>query len=127
MLSIYMLSTLYALISFYLLHLVTTFPARYAGGMDRLQDGIFGFHFIAKTHEFLSNVATSKEAQPFLLSTEACSCSGVAQPGSSLAWIRAERYAHDILNVCKLSVIYFSILIVACVLYRTWRTMQMVG
>lgn len=109
--------------------------------MDRLQDGIFGHHFISKTYEILKTLTSKnnlklsennndnndnhndndnndndndnnnndnndinnddekKKSVPFLLGTEACSCSGTAEIGSSLSWIRSERYAHDILNV----------------------------
>jgi hypothetical protein len=70
--------------------------------MDRLQDGIFGHHFVSRAHEMLKNSSSAKGLPlPFLLATEACSCSGTAQFGSSLSWIRSQRYAHDILNVIQ--------------------------
>jgi glucosylceramidase len=72
--------------------------------MDRLQDGTFGYHFVAKAHEMLKPYRVTggenlaPDASPFLLGTEGCNCPGPARAGSSKSWVRAERYAHDILH-----------------------------
>jgi len=98
----------------------------YAGGMDRLQDGTFGYHFLAKAHHMLeasqkaaatsestTTAAASSEASsdatdasstastadtPFMLGTEGCNCPGTETAGTALSWLRSERYAHDILQ-----------------------------
>jgi len=94
----------------------------YAGGMDRLQDGTFGYHFLAKAHQMLedsqattsaasaSASAESSETSdttastaaaastPFMLGTEGCNCPGTETAGTALSWLRSERYAHDILQ-----------------------------
>jgi len=57
----------------------------YAGSMDRLKDGTFGYDTVNTTHHKYPNT--------LLLGSEACSCSGVRLGD----WLRAERLAHDIL------------------------------
>lgn len=120
----------------------------YAGGMDRLQDGTFGYHFLAKAHQMLAESAAAQHGAgptdpaeggseggeddddddggtvddasangvgaaapngpdrqnpratktPFLLGSEGCNCPGTEAAGTSLSWLRSERYAHDILQ-----------------------------
>ena len=65
----------------------------YAGGLDRLMDGTYGYHFISAAHALLPDPDAN-----FLLASEGCNCPGTATPGTAGAWVRAERYAHDILN-----------------------------
>jgi len=98
----------------------------YAGGVDRLQDGTFGYHFLSRAHEMLeahakgtiettklkevgpggaeehddrdNSIASAPGAIPFLLGSEGCNCPGIAVAGTSMSWMRAERYAHDVLQ-----------------------------
>ena len=89
----------------------------YAGGVDRLQDGTFGYHFVARAAELLAETsggagrgdhgpaassgtaaAAAADEAPFLLPTEGCNCPGAEAAGSALSWLRSERYAHDILQ-----------------------------
>jgi glucosylceramidase len=65
----------------------------YAGGLDRLMDGTYGYHFVSAAHQLLPDPSTN-----FLLASEGCNCPGTATPGTVEAWVRAERYAHDILH-----------------------------
>ena len=65
----------------------------YAGGLDRLMDGTYGYHFVSAAHKLLPDPSTN-----FLLASEGCNCPGTATPGTVEAWVRAERYAHDILH-----------------------------
>jgi len=65
----------------------------YAGGMNRLLDGTYGYQNLAATQNSLP-----KDRDVFLLASEGCNCPGTAKLGSETGWVRAERYAHDILN-----------------------------
>lgn len=74
-----------------LFHQHVCFPTGY-GGEDRWTDGTYGYNNVNATY----HLAPDK----ILLATEACSCPGVAREthgGLALAWLRAERLAHDIL------------------------------
>lgn len=62
----------------------------YAGSNERMLDGTYGYANLRRMRKRLSPRGM------FLLGAEACECPGVAQGAN--AWIRAERYAHDILH-----------------------------
>ena len=57
----------------------------YAGGLDRLLDGTYGYNNVNKTHHAYPN--------KLLISTEGCSCPGVDID----SWFRAERHGHDVI------------------------------
>jgi len=69
----------------------------YAGGMDRLLDGAVGQ---PNMHRLISKLKTL-DAKPnhLVLGSEACHCPSTGYAGGdlSVAWSRAERYAHTIL------------------------------
>ena len=68
----------------------------YAGGMDRLLDGAVGTPNMHKMVD--SNNVVGRKNQ-IILGTEACHCPSTYYAGGdiSIAWARAERYAHTIL------------------------------
>lgn len=69
----------------------------YAGGMDRLLDGAVGQ---ANMHRFISMLKYENVSDDHLvLGSEACHCptTGYAGGDITVAWARAERYAHTIL------------------------------
>lgn len=57
----------------------------YAGGLDRLLDGTYGYNSVNTTHHTYPD--------RLLISTEGCSCPGVVLDD----WQRAERHGHDVI------------------------------
>lgn len=57
----------------------------YAGGLDRLLDGTYGYNSVNSTHHAYPD--------SILINTEGCSCPGVSIDD----WQRAERHGHDVI------------------------------
>jgi glucosylceramidase len=69
----------------------------YAGGMDRLLDGAVGS---PNMHRLQSDLTKMKvKDDHIILGSEACHCPSTGYAGGDLtvAWARAQRYAHTIL------------------------------